>query len=285
MLTEARRQFAQSKNDQSILLEAISFLELEITGLCQLKCRHCYADSSPESDHGTMTPNDWERVINDAHALAVDTVQFIGGEPTLHPELPRLVRYALGKGLKVDVYTNLVHITPELWELFSRQGVSLGTSWYSTDADRHADVTGSKGSHARTRANIVEALRRGIPIRAGIVEVVDCQDTVTAREELLALGVTDIHTDRARGVGRAARGFPDISELCGRCGRGRAAISLHGDLSPCVIGRFLVAGNVKHEPVGDILGGARWREIVGSIPAQGACTPSDSNDCDPSRKA
>jgi MoaA/NifB/PqqE/SkfB family radical SAM enzyme len=102
---------------------------------------------------------------------------------------------------------------------------------------------------------------------------------------LLALGVIDIHTDRARGVGRAARGTPDISELCGRCGRGRAAISLHGDLSPCVIGRFLVAGNVKDEPVGDIVSGARWCEIVGSIPVQGGCTPSDSNDCDPSREA
>lgn len=113
----------------------------------------------------------------------------------------------------------------------------------------------------------------------------NCQDTATAREELLALGVTDIHSDRTHGVGRTARGLPDISELCGRCGRGRAAISLHGDLTPCVSGRFLVAGNVKRESVGDILGGARWREIVGSIPAQGACTPSDSNDCDPSRKA
>jgi hypothetical protein len=73
--------------------------------------------------------------------------------------------------------------------------------------------------------------------------------------------------------------------LCGRCGCGRAAISLHGDLSLCVIGRFLVAGNVKGEPVGDIVGGARWREIVGSIRVRGVCTPSDSNDCDPSREA
>jgi MoaA/NifB/PqqE/SkfB family radical SAM enzyme len=202
-----------------------------------------------------MTADDWERVIDDAHALSVNAVQFIGGEPTFHPELPRLVRYALGKGLNADVYTNLV-----------------------------------QGSHARTRANIVEALRRGIPIRAGIVEVVDGQDTATARDELLALGVADIHIDRARGVGRAARGTPDISELCGQCGRSRAAITLHGDLSPCVIGRFLVAGNVKDKSVSDILGGARWHEIVSSIPAQtvcapGACTPNNSNDCDPSRKA
>ncbi|MGH3778057.1 MAG: radical SAM/SPASM domain-containing protein [Pseudonocardiaceae bacterium] len=283
-MTDARQRFALWKNDQSLLDDVISFLELEITGFCQLKCKHCYADSSPESDHGTMSADGWERVIDEAHMLSVDTVQFIGGEPTLHPELPRLVRYALGKGLKVDVYTNLVHITLKLWELLSLPGVSLGTSWYSADPDRHADVTGSKGSHARTRANIVEALQRGIPIRVGIVDVVDGQDTIGARGELLALGVTDINIDRARGVGRAARGIPDVSELCGRCGRGRAAISLHGDLSPCVIGRFLVAGNVKDSSLRDILGGQRWSEIVGSIPAQGSCTPSDSDDCDPSRE-
>ncbi len=188
-------------------------------------------------------------------------------------------------GAEADVYTNLVHVRPELWELFSLPGVSLGTSWYSASPDRHADITASLGSHARTRANIVEALQRGIPIRAGIVEVVDGQDTATACRELLALGVADIHVNRVRGVGRAARRAPDISELCGRCGRGRAAISLHGDLSPCVIGRFLIAGNVKDSSVSDILGGQRWRQIVGSIPAQGVCTPSDSNDCDPSRKA
>ncbi len=35
-MTEARHQFTQPKNDQSLPIDAISFLELEITGLCQL---------------------------------------------------------------------------------------------------------------------------------------------------------------------------------------------------------------------------------------------------------
>lgn len=146
MLNEARHRFARPKSEQLVPIDVTSFLELEITGFCQLKCKHCYADSGPEGDHGTMTADDWERVIDDAHALSVDTVQFIGGEPTFHPELRRLVRYALGKGLKVDVYTNLVHITLELWELFSLPGVSLGTSWYSADSDRHADIPEAKAA-------------------------------------------------------------------------------------------------------------------------------------------
>ena len=265
-----------------------SFLELEITQFCQLRCAHCYSESGPQARHGTMTAHDWEQVIDQAAALGVETVQFIGGEPTLDPDLPRLVRYALGAALKVDVYTNLVHVTPGLWELFTLPGVSLGFSWYSADPGKHAQVTGSRASHARTKANIREALRRGIPLRAGIVEVVEGQGIERAEAELRALGVTNMRADRARGVGRAAHGKePAVSELCGRCGRDRAAIGMDGQLTPCVLGRFLIAGNVKGTPLGEILDGAAWRKLVASVPPVDACvtcTPADSNDCNPSRK-
>lgn len=265
-----------------------SFLELEITQFCQLTCAHCYSESGPHGGRGTMTPDDWEGLIGQAAALGVETVQFIGGEPTLDPDLPHLVRYALGAGVKVDIYTNLVHVTAQLWELFSLPGVSVGFSWYSADSRKHAEVTGSQASYARTRANIIEAVRRGVRLRAGIVEAIAGQGIEEAMAELRALGVTKMHADRSRGIGRAAGGGePDISELCGRCGRGRAAIGMDGQLTPCVLGRFLVAGNVKDTPLGEILGGQAWREIVASVPSVDACvtcTPSDSNDCNPSRK-
>jgi MoaA/NifB/PqqE/SkfB family radical SAM enzyme len=184
-------------------LAPVSFLELEITGRCQLACTHCYAESGPGGSHGSMTVPDWERVIMEARDLGVEAVQFIGGEPTLYPGLSRLIRCALQSGLRVDVYSNLVHVTPELWELFQLPGVSLGTSWYSADPITHAKITGSVGSYWRTRANIVEALRRGIQIRAGIVEAIDGQDVDAARARLLELGVTAVGMDRARGVGRS----------------------------------------------------------------------------------
>lgn len=181
-----------------------------------------------------------------------------------------------------------MHLTPGLWELFSLPGVSLGFSWYSADAGKHAEVTGSRASHARTNASIREALRRGIPLRAGIVEVVEGQGIEQAEAELRALGVTNLRADCARGVGRAARGKkPAVSELCGRCGRDRAAIGMDGQLTPCVLGRFLIAGNMKETPLGDILDGAAWRKVVASVPPVDACvtcTPADSNDCNPSRK-
>lgn len=265
-----------------------AFLELEITQFCQLKCAHCYSESGPDKGRGTMTPDDWRRLMDEAASIGVTTVQFIGGEPTLDPDMPALARYALGIGLGVNIRTNLVHITPEMWELFQQPRVSVGISWYSADPAKHAEVTGSKASHARTRANIIEAVRRGIPLHAGVTEVVDGQDIDAAVSELRGLGVTDIKTDRARGIGRAANGAaPVVSELCGQCGKGRAAIGMDGQLTPCVLGRFLVAGNVRDTPLADLFAGDAWHEILTSVPELNACStcqPGDSNDCDPSKK-
>ena len=70
-----------------------SFLELEITQFCQ-QCTHCYSESGPHGGRRSMTLEDWERLMDQAAALGVETVQFIGGEPTLGPDLLRLARHA-----------------------------------------------------------------------------------------------------------------------------------------------------------------------------------------------
>src|SRR6266567_7768494 len=122
--------------------DRLRFLWLEVTGRCQLRCRHCYADSGPYGGHGSMTAADWLRVLDEAVGLGVRNVQFIGGEPTLHPDLPQLVRHALGRGLGVEVYSNLARpLSEKLWALFEMPGVSLATSYYSPDAHTHEAIT------------------------------------------------------------------------------------------------------------------------------------------------
>lgn len=265
---------------------APGFLWLEITGKCPLECSHCYAESGPDGTHGTMTTGDWRSVIGQAAALGVSTVQFIGGEPTLHPDLPGLIGHALTCGLGVEVYTNLVHITPDLWEAFTRPGVSLATSWYTDDPGQHAQITG-RNTWARTRGNIAGAVRRDIPLRAGIISLDDQQRVDQAREVLEDIGVRSIGVDHQRQVGRGARGQAGgVSELCGNCGHGIAAISPAGDVWPCVFARWMPAGNVLRAPLADILAGQAMADAVAMIadthsrPSPSMCTP---HSCSPNR--
>jgi MoaA/NifB/PqqE/SkfB family radical SAM enzyme len=277
-------------------MSGTSFLWLEITGRCQLECRHCYAVSSPAGTHGVMATADWVRVLDQAAAMGVKMVQFIGGEPTLNPALIDLLDHAVALGLEVEVFSNLVHVTDELWASFSRPGVSLATSYYSDDPAQHAAVTG-RPSHARTRANVVEAIRRGIPLRAGVIDLGGDQRASAARADLVELGVAEVGYDRLRQVGRGVRdGKPTVDQLCGRCGDGVVAVSPDGAVWPCVFSRWLPVGNVLERELAEILAGPEAERVRTELGAEFArrravegvckpkCAPSGSPcypDCNP----
>src|SRR5712691_3636805 len=235
---------------------ALRFLWLEITGKCQLACEHCYADSGPKGTNGVMTVEDWQRVIDEATTLGVERVQFIGGEPTLHPGLADLISYALGIGIGVEVFSNLVHVTPALWEAFQQPGVSLATSYYSPNADEHNAIT-RRRSHDKTLANIREALRRGITLRVGVIGMREGQQVGGAVTELRDLGVADVGVDYLRQVGRGVRdNNPSTAQLCGACGQGNAAVSPTGVLWPCIMSRWMGMGNVRETSLAHILDGS-----------------------------
>lgn len=262
----------------------LRFAWLEITGKCQLSCTHCYAESGPLGDEGAMRTPDWVRVVDDVAGLGARGVQFIGGEPTLHPDLPEFVDRALGAGLEVEVFSNLVHVAPRLRETFTRPGVRLATSYYSDRASQHESITGRRGSYARTRANIAEALDRDIPLRVGVIDFGLEQRSSAARVELQALGVRDVSFDRLRQIGRGGRrvdratGSPGRDQLCGRCGHGAVAISSSGEVWPCVFARWISLGNILDTGLAEILAG---ETLASPTTAGPSCWPQGGGSCAP----
>lgn len=243
-----------------------------------------------------MTLADWFSVIDEVVELNGRTVQFIGGEPTLNPSLPDLVSHALSSGLTVEIFTNLTHVKPHLWEVFSQPGVRLATSYYSDDATEHDSITQGRGSYARTRANIIEALRRSIPLRVGLIDVRDGQRAAQARAELVALGVSQVGTDRLRQVGRGVREQrSDVSQLCGSCAQGVVAVSPSGEVWPCVFARWMPLGNVRSASLTEIVTGPALHSAKAQLAAQvpwsscnprccpnTMCNPQCSPSCSPS---
>jgi MoaA/NifB/PqqE/SkfB family radical SAM enzyme len=256
---------------------------LDLTRTCQLACAHCYNDSGPEGDHGTMTRTDWLRTIDQAADTGVRHLQLIGGEPTLHPNALEIAEYALGHGLNVETYSNLVHVTDAWWALLQRPGMSLATSYYSADPARHNAMTGRPASHRHTRRNLVQALALGIPTRVGIITV-DGNGVEETRTELEALGVTRIGVDRVRPYGRGASGQePDCSGLCGACGDNRASVAPDGTVSPCVFSTWMRAGNVQQDRLADILSGPDMAQARGTIQAGKKDDPPILVPCSPDK--
>ena len=229
---------------------------LELTTRCNLSCRHCYADSGPAAPlQGPMTPDDWRVVIGEARALGADAVQFIGGEPTLHPHFRALLADAVKAGVsQIEVYTNATRLTDDLVGCLKDSGASVAASFYAEEPQVHDAITQRPGSWERTVAGLERALTADIPVRIGIIETVENRTQVPQAVAFLKrLGIHDIGIDGERGVGRGRRQTAgtegeDLSQLCGRCGRRRLCITSTGAVYPCVFSRRTPLGDARRLP-------------------------------------
>ncbi len=128
---------------------------------CNLKCRHCYIN---KDQHGTDSLpfsliDRWLQVFAEKHKLG--NIIFLGGEPTLHPDLFLAVKKArrLGFG-SITIDTNgylfndiLSKVTPEEVDFFS---FSLDGATRQTN-----DLIRGKGSYDQCIQGIRETISRG----------------------------------------------------------------------------------------------------------------------------
>jgi radical SAM protein with 4Fe4S-binding SPASM domain len=77
-----------------------------LTRACNLRCLHCYTDSSAGCYPGELTTRECQAVLEDLRDFEVPAVLFSGGEPLLRPDFFELVARARQLGLRVVVSTN-----------------------------------------------------------------------------------------------------------------------------------------------------------------------------------
>jgi organic radical activating enzyme len=246
-------------------MNGLRFIWLELTNRCNLACVHCYAESGPHPDRlDVLTTADFLRLLDEAAEIGCRAVQFIGGEPTLHPGLPELIAHARVRGYEhVEVYTNGTHLPPALLDCFVRHAVSVAVSVYADDAEMHDAVTARRGSHRRTIANLRKLIDAGLDVRAGVIAMDANQDRVEQTMAFLrAFGVQNIGLDYARGVGRGgdvACGDAGLQALCGACWQGSLCVAPDGSASPCIMSKAWPVGSTLTSGLSEIVESAELR--------------------------
>ena len=77
-----------------------------ITRRCNLRCAHCYTDSSAKHYSGELTLEQMVDVVDDLSDCRVPSVLLTGGDPMFHPHFYDVAGYAVARGLRVTVSTN-----------------------------------------------------------------------------------------------------------------------------------------------------------------------------------
>ncbi|HEY0603531.1 MAG TPA: radical SAM protein [Herpetosiphonaceae bacterium] len=233
-------------------LQGLSFLWLEITTKCNLECVHCYADAGPHQHlFGRMKTQDWLTVLKDGADHGCKQVQFIGGEPTMHPDLSQMISVSSSLNYTlIEVFTNATMLNEQLIRTFKEHNVRIATSFYSDDPNIHDSITTRRGSFARTVKGIKRVLEAEIPIRVGIIEMQEnVGHALRAKHFLEEIGVSDIKIDFQRGVGRGTRAEDSVdqmAQLCGECWKGKLCVTALGRVYPCVFARFVDLGSVRN---------------------------------------
>jgi len=78
-----------------------------LTTKCNLNCTYCFAQQKlQDSRNQTMSLTDVTKVIDFLQRSGHPIFRAMGGEPTLHPQFPRIMQMALEAGMRVDVLSN-----------------------------------------------------------------------------------------------------------------------------------------------------------------------------------
>ena len=282
--TNGSRQKANCRYQEVAAFKTIKmgprFLEIELTGQCSLKCRHCYG-SFPSS--GELPADTVETIINQARGH-FDCLIFSGGEPFLHPDLNRLTRYAGQKNFSVHITTSGLSLPREKIDALSDNVILV----FAVDGigEAHDNYRGKPGYFSR----LLETLAYCSPRLKEIITTL-WKGNLNQLEEIIQLAEkygAALHFNALIPVGRAKEhpeiflsrednervraflknlkkksGFvftdhykvteKDLQEGIDLFCKGRYSIDPQGNVHPCEFLRFLTFGNIFKQNLSDII--------------------------------
>lgn len=250
----------------------IKFVWIDICTFCNLKCKHCYNESSAQC-HETMSFDDFKSVCQELLSIGIKRVQLIGGEPFCHKNIRETLEYASKKFEFVEVFTNGILIDEAWCEFFKDNNIHIAMSIYSYNAEEHDKVTLHKGSHNKT-VHSVEILKQyDIPHRIATVYMKD----VSVGEKNTELYTINPQKDVIRMAGRGNVGLltPELLKrklitketfshalnpeaiACNvngnRCFTSKLYISADLEVYPCVMERRFSHGNLKDDNLENLI--------------------------------
>lgn len=127
-------------------------LQIAVTALCNLRCVGCRYGR--EFMPGQQLP--WDvvnRLLEDARDLGFWEIRLYGGEPLLHPDLPRMVARTVELGMEPFVTTNAVLLADRIDALYDAGLRRLTVGFYGTGA-QYDEYVGRRGRYDRVEAGI-----------------------------------------------------------------------------------------------------------------------------------
>jgi radical SAM protein with 4Fe4S-binding SPASM domain len=123
--------------------ERIDFL---ITKHCNLKCKHCFEDSSPTIETKRISLDALYNTFQQMDDLNIKTLKITGGEPLSYPNIYEILKKVSRMRFECIILTNGLLLTQELIDIISKGNIKLGISLDGSNELSHEYLRG-KGTY------------------------------------------------------------------------------------------------------------------------------------------
>lgn len=113
-------------------------LSIDITSHCDVKCEYCYYPVDNKVPHKSI-----ESILKIAAESGYNEISLMGAEPTMHPELPEIIRRLVKDGFKVGIITNGNKLK-DINYLLSLKDAGLSSLSYSMHLGKSFNVNKSR---------------------------------------------------------------------------------------------------------------------------------------------
>lgn len=116
------------------------------TKTCNLKCKHCYADSDSKKYEGELNINEAKAFIDDLKAFNVPVILFSGGEPLLRENFFDILKYTSEKGIRSTISTNGTLLDKDVCQNLRKMDVGYVGVSLDGIGSKHDEFRGVNGS-------------------------------------------------------------------------------------------------------------------------------------------
>jgi len=178
----------------------LDLVELEFSGLCNLRCAHCFSALSRKN----MEKETLNKVFEGIDALEPVNLVISGGEPLLNPLLFDALRKSSARHMRVSVMTNATLTDENTAALFSESGVAKAVVSLDFFEETHDAI---RGAGAFEKA--VRGIKLFVAAKVPVCITAMVQDTTYGKVEefqnfcLGELGASGVRFSSVTPIGRA----------------------------------------------------------------------------------
>lgn len=142
----------------------LTSLHIEITGKCNEKCIHCYIPNNFKLRN--IESDLLFSILEQCKLLNVLHVTISGGEPMLHKDFYKVLKWLREENFSVTVLSNLTLLTDDIiCEMKENTLLGVQVSLYSMDSEIHDSITKLNGSFLKTKNAILKLIENNIPLQ------------------------------------------------------------------------------------------------------------------------